>query len=79
MFGTTALCAGGKVFLFAWKDALVVKLPAPQAGQLVASGDATLFDPGHGRISKTWVVAVPAQARGRWERLAQDARAFAAG
>jgi hypothetical protein len=78
MFGTTALCAGGKVFLFPWKDALVAKLPAPQAERLVASGNTALSGPGHGRTSKTWV-AVSAQPRGRWERLAQDARAFAAG
>jgi hypothetical protein len=30
MFGTTALCAGGKVFLFPWRDALVVKIPASE-------------------------------------------------
>ncbi len=28
MFDTTALCAGGKVFLFPWRDALVVRVPA---------------------------------------------------
>lgn len=78
MPGITALCAGGKVFPFPWTDALVVKLPAPQAGQLAVSGDATLSGPGHWRTSKTWA-AVPAQARGRRERLAQDARAFVAG
>ena len=78
MFGTTALCADGKVFLFAWKAAVVVKLPAPQVEELVACGDAVLFDPGHGRTSKTWA-AVSAQASGRWDRLARDARAFVAG
>ena len=77
MFGTMALCAGGKIFLFPWKDALVAGLPAPGAGQLVAGGDAVLSGPGHGRASKTWV-AVSTHACGRWERLAQDARAFAA-
>lgn len=78
MFGTTALCAEGKVFLFPWRDTVVVKIPAAQAGELVASGDATLFDPGHGRTSKTWV-AVLASASDRWPGLARDARAFAAG
>ena len=78
MFGTTALCADGKVSLFPWQDALVVKLPAPHVQELVASGDAVLFDPGHGRTSKTWA-AVPARAPSRWEGLAGDARAFAAG
>jgi hypothetical protein len=52
--------------------------PAGQAGELAASGDATVFDPGHGRTSNTWV-AVFASASHRWPDLARDARAFAAG
>jgi hypothetical protein len=75
MFGTTALCVAGKVFLFPWKDMLVLKLPAPRVDDLVARGDATLFDPGHGRTSKTWV-AVSAAAGDSWPQLALDARAF---
>jgi hypothetical protein len=75
MFGTVALCVAGKVFLFPWKDALVLKLPAPQVADLVASGDAVLFDPGHGRTSATWV-AVSATAHAHWTQLAKDARAF---
>jgi TfoX/Sxy family transcriptional regulator of competence genes len=78
MFGTTALCVRGKVFLFPWQDAVVVKIPAAQAEELVASGDARLFDPGHGRVSKTWV-AVLASASDHWPRLAWDARAFVGG
>lgn len=78
MFGTTALCAGGKVFLFPWQDALVVKLPAAQVQELVAGGAAELFDPGHGRPSKTWA-AVFASASDRWPELALAARAFAGG
>ena len=78
MFGTTALCTGGKVFLFPWRDTVVVKVPAAQASELVASGAAMLFDPGHGRTSKTWV-AVLASASDQWPDLARDARAFVAG
>lgn len=77
MFGTTALCAGGKVFMFPWKDTLVVKLPASQVDALIAAGHAELFDPGHGRTSKTWA-AVFASASNRWPRLAQEAQAFVA-
>lgn len=77
MSGTTALCTGGKVFLFPWRDTVVVKIPA-QAGEFVASGAATLFDPGHGRTSKAWV-PVLASASDRWPDLARDARAFTAG
>jgi TfoX/Sxy family transcriptional regulator of competence genes len=78
MFGTTVLCARGKVFLFPWRGTVVVKIPAGQADELVASGAATLFDPGHGRTSRTWV-AVLASASDRWPDLARDARAFVAG
>jgi TfoX/Sxy family transcriptional regulator of competence genes len=76
MFGTTALCAGGKVFLFPWKDTLVVKVPAAQAEELIAAGMAELFDPGHGRVSKMRA-AVSASAGDRWRELALAARAFA--
>jgi hypothetical protein len=31
MFGATALGAGGKAFLFPWRGALVVKIPAARA------------------------------------------------
>jgi hypothetical protein len=34
MFGTTALCAGGKVLLFSWRDTLMVKTPAAQVQDL---------------------------------------------
>jgi TfoX/Sxy family transcriptional regulator of competence genes len=78
MFGTAALCAGGKVFLFPWRGALVVKLPAAQVQELVTAGAAELFDPGHGRVSKTWA-AVYDSASDRWPELALAARAFAGG
>lgn len=76
MFGTTALCASGKMFLFPWRDALVDKVPAARVEELIASGGAELFDPGHGRTSKTWA-AVPACAGDCWPELAPAARAFA--
>jgi hypothetical protein len=78
MFGTTALCVGGKVFVFPWRDALVVKIPAAQVRELVTAGAAEPFDPGHGRVSKTWA-AVHASASDRWPELALAARAFAGG
>jgi TfoX/Sxy family transcriptional regulator of competence genes len=78
MFGTTALCVGGKVFVFPWRDALVVKIPAAQVQELVTAGAAELFDPGHGRVSKTWA-AVHASASHRWPELALAARAFVGG
>jgi TfoX/Sxy family transcriptional regulator of competence genes len=78
MFGTTALFVGGKVFMFPWKDTLVVKIPAARIDELIACGQAELFDPGHGRTSKTWA-SVFVSARNRWQQLAQEARAFVQG
>ncbi|MGW7825275.1 TfoX/Sxy family protein [Streptomyces puniciscabiei] len=78
MFGTTALCVGGKVFMFPWRDQLVVKVPAPLANELVTAAQAELFDPGHGRTSPTWV-AVFASASHRWAELADQAQTFVKG
>jgi len=78
MFGTTALCAGGKVFLFPWRDTLVVKIPAAQAQELVTAEAAEPFDPGHGRPGKTWAAVYPS-ASDLWPQLALAARAFAGG
>jgi hypothetical protein len=76
MFGTMALCVSGKVFMFPWRDTLVVKIPVPQASQLIAHAER--FDPGHERTCATWA-AVFATARDRWASLARQARAFAGG
>ena len=78
MFGTTALCAGGKVFLFPWRDTLVVKIPAAQVREVVAAGAAELFDPGHGRPGKTWA-AVHASASGRWPRAGRGTPSWCPG
>jgi TfoX/Sxy family transcriptional regulator of competence genes len=78
MFGTAALCAGGKVFMFPWRGTLVVKIPAAQVDELIAAGHAERFDPGHGRTSATWA-AVFASASERWPSLARQARAFVQG
>ena len=78
MFGTTALFVGGKVFMFPWKHTLVVKIPAARVDELIASGHAELFDPGHGRTSKTWA-SVFASAHDLWPQLAHEARAFVQG
>lgn len=75
MFGTTALCVGGKVFLFPWKENLVFKLPEERVQQIIAAKKGEYFDPGHGRTSKTWVAVYPS-ARRQWSKLMDDARAF---
>jgi TfoX N-terminal domain len=77
MFGTAALCINGKVFMFAWKGQLVLKLPEDHVGKLLASMDGKLFDPGHGRTSKTWIALFPSSKR-RWPKLVESAREFVA-
>jgi TfoX/Sxy family transcriptional regulator of competence genes len=78
MFGTRALCVAGKVFMFAWREDLVLKIPANRVEELIASGQAKLFDPGHGRTSTTWA-AVFSSASECWPLLAEEARAFVQG
>ena len=66
------------MFMFPWRDTLVVKIPAAQVQKLAVARAVKLFDPGHGRPSRTWA-AVHASASDRWPELAQAARAFAGG
>jgi TfoX/Sxy family transcriptional regulator of competence genes len=77
MFGSATLKRHGKVFAMAVKGNLVVKVPAPRAAELVAAGDASYFDPGHGRASRQWV-AVPPDSRLDWLALATEACDLAA-
>ncbi|HEY3208278.1 MAG TPA: TfoX/Sxy family protein [Actinomycetota bacterium] len=75
MFGTTALCVHGKVFMFPWKENLVLKLPEERVSRLLASQNGEHFDPGHGRTSRTWVAVLP-KAKRQWSQLATAARQF---
>ena len=77
MFGSPGLRIAGKVFTFLWKGQLVLKLPGLRVQQLIDSGDAKLFDPGHGRVSKEWVSVGPGRKR-EWPGLAKEAREFVA-
>lgn len=56
---------------------LVLKLPRQKVDELVASGAAERFDPGHGRIMKEWVTIGSGESR-RWAGLAEEARQFVA-
>ena len=76
-FGATALKVGGKIFAMAVKGDLVVKLPRERVETLVAAGEGTRFDPGHGRVMKEWL-AVPPSAGDAWLPLAREALAFVA-
>jgi hypothetical protein len=75
MFGTTALCIQGKVFMFPWNENLVLQLPEERVKKLLTSKSGELFDPGHGRTSKTWVAVFPSAKR-QWPKLIEAARKF---
>ena len=77
MFGTTAPCVGGKVFMFPWRGTLVVRSRRRRPTSS-SPPHAERLAPGHGRTSPTWA-AIFASASDQWPRLAQEARAFAEG
>ena len=72
MFGSDALKANGKVFAMNVKGRLVVKLVAERVQELLASGVAASFDPGHGRVMREWV-ALPDCADVDWLALSREA------
>jgi hypothetical protein len=75
------LHVSGKIFAFLKTGRLVLKLPAPRAGELVAAGGAVPFTSG-GRVMKEWVcVDAPPGAAGEalWRALAGEARRYVAG
>jgi TfoX/Sxy family transcriptional regulator of competence genes len=72
MFGSEGLKTGGKVLAMQVKGALVLRLSKALAEQLVGSGKASVFDPGHGRPMKQWI-AVPATSDLNWRAPAEEA------
>jgi TfoX/Sxy family transcriptional regulator of competence genes len=72
MFGSDGLKANGKVFAMNVKGRLVVKLVPDRVQELLASGMAAPFDPGHGRVMREWV-AVPNRADVDWLELSREA------
>jgi TfoX/Sxy family transcriptional regulator of competence genes len=75
MFGAEGLKISGKVFAMEVKGKLVVKLPAACANQCVETGQARLFDPGHGRLMKEWL-EVDADSKLNWLALAEESFAY---
>ncbi len=55
-FGSNGLKVLGKLFAMPVHGQLVLKLPRAHVQQLVESGEGVLFDPGHGRPMKEWIV-----------------------
>jgi len=74
-FGFSGLMVGGKLFATLRKDELLLKLPAPRVEALIAAGDGTRFDPGHGRPMKEWVTVRPGSGED-WLELAREAMRF---
>jgi TfoX N-terminal domain len=71
MFGSEGLRTGRKFFAIWWHDQLVVKLPADRLQELVAAGQAEVFEPMEGRAMNGWVVLhgeVP------WDPVVAEAR-----
>jgi len=77
-FGSTGLKVNGKLFAFvSSKGQFVVKVPKNRVDELVASGKAEQFDPGHGRKMKEWAAIHSAAAD--WIQLAKEAHRFVKG
>ena len=71
MFGSPGLRTGRKFFAIWWHDRLVVKLPADRLQELVAAGQAEVFEPMEGRPMNGWVLLhgeVP------WDPVVAEAR-----
>jgi hypothetical protein len=75
-FGSSGLKINNKVFaMISSKGEFVVKLPRERVDALVASGDGTRFDPGHGRLMKEWLTVSP-KSKLAWVALATEAMRF---
>ncbi|MGH2489621.1 MAG: MmcQ/YjbR family DNA-binding protein [Candidatus Limnocylindria bacterium] len=70
--GSPGLRRHGKIFAMLVRGSLVVKLPRERAEEIVASGDATAFDPGHGRLMREWI-EVPVGRADDWAVLVEEA------
>jgi hypothetical protein len=66
---------GRKIFALLSHGELILKLPRARVNQLVETGTASRFDPGHGRLMKEWV-AVPMRQWQDWKKLADEALEF---
>ncbi|HET6394861.1 MAG TPA: hypothetical protein VFG13_18690 [Blastococcus sp.] len=71
MFGCEGLRTGKKFLAIWWHEQLVVKLPAGRLQELVAAGQAEVFEPMEGRPMNGWALLlgdVP------WDPLVAEAR-----
>ena len=76
-FGSGALKVNGKIFAMMSKAEFVVKLPRLRVDQIIAAGQGTRFDPGHGIVMREWVVVTVTE--GEWVELGKEAYRFVKG
>jgi TfoX/Sxy family transcriptional regulator of competence genes len=76
-FGSSGLKIKGKVFAMVSSNGdFVVRLPRERVDKLVASGEATRFDPRrNGRLMRGWAVMAPT-SKTDWSQLAREAKIF---
>lgn len=74
LFAANGLKVGGKIFAMIVRGRLVVKLPKQRVDELVSSGAAERFDPGHGRLMKEWATILG--DRPNWPGVASEALAY---
>lgn len=75
-FGRSALRWEKKIFAMLVRGRLVVKLPAPRVGALVAGGDGVPFDANKGTPMREWFSLDP-ESELAWVPLAREALDFA--
>lgn len=73
MFGSQGLRTGRKFFAIWWQEHLVVKLPADRLQELVAAGQAEVFEPMPGRPMNGWGLL---QDSAEWDPLVTEARTY---
>ena len=73
MFGCQGLRTGRKFFAIWWHEQLVVKLPADRLQDLVAAGEAEMFEPMEGRRMNGWAVL---RGTAGWDPLVTEARTW---
>jgi TfoX/Sxy family transcriptional regulator of competence genes len=74
LFSAMGLKVDGKIFAMVVKGRLVVKLPRQRVDELVDSGAAERFDPGHGRLMKEWASLLGKKPS--WDSLAREAFSY---
>jgi TfoX/Sxy family transcriptional regulator of competence genes len=75
MFGSEGLRTGKKFFAIWWHEQLVVKLPADRLQELVALGQAEMFEPMEGRPMNGWALL---RESVEWDPVVAEAHAHVA-